>query len=137
MSFSFCQEEELRDSMGYTELCNQYNKIYKTSQKHSQNKEEKLKPQDVAGYAKKLEKLGFVEIGQMKNSSERVVRLTAMQGYQETERRKKNALKGKEVNNHFITIDDLEFRDIDAILERKQSGKSVELQIKDAEVIRE
>ena len=42
-----------------------------------------------------------------------------MQGYQETERRKKNALKGKEVNNHFITIDDLEFRDIDDILERK------------------
>ena len=40
-----------------------------------------MKAGDVAGYSKKLEKLGFVEIGQMKNSSERVVRLKCMQTY--------------------------------------------------------
>jgi len=55
--------DEIKESMGYTELCNLYNRIYKTSNKHSQNKEEKLKTGDVAGYSKKLEKLGFVEIG--------------------------------------------------------------------------
>jgi len=80
MSYGKCKDD-LRESMGYTELCNQYNKQYKTSNKHSQNKEEKLKTVDVAGYSKKLEKLGFVEIGQMKNSSERVVRLKSMQAY--------------------------------------------------------
>lgn len=73
-------KSEIRGSIGYTELTNIYNKQYKTSNKHSQNKEEKLKPRDVAGYSKKLEKLGFVTIGQMKNSSERVVKLRAMEG---------------------------------------------------------
>jgi len=34
MSYSKCKED-IRESMGYTELCNQYNKQYKTSNKHS------------------------------------------------------------------------------------------------------
>jgi hypothetical protein len=34
MSYGKCKED-IRESMGYTELCNQYNKQYKTSNKHS------------------------------------------------------------------------------------------------------
>ena len=48
--------------MHYQQICDLYNKKYKTSNKNSHNKEEKLKTIDVAGYCKKFEKLGFIQI---------------------------------------------------------------------------
>lgn len=69
--------------MHYQQICDLYNRQYKTSNKKSQNKEEKLKTVDVAGYCKKLMKLGFLNIENHRTSSEKFVSLKFMQPYWE------------------------------------------------------
>ena len=54
--------EPKKQYMHYNGICDSYNKRNKFSNKHSQNKEEKLKTVDVASYCKKFEKLGLLSI---------------------------------------------------------------------------
>lgn len=67
--------------IGYQEICNDYNKKYKHSNKNSHNRDDKLKTVDVAGYCKKLSKLGLVSIINQKQQNEKLVVLQSMKGY--------------------------------------------------------
>ena len=67
--------------VGYQEICNEYNKKYKQSNKNSYNRDDKLKTVDVAGYCKKLSRLGLVSILNQRQQNEKLVILQSMKGY--------------------------------------------------------
>lgn len=48
------QAESQMRFLEYNEICNEYNRRYRASNKNSCHREEKLKSVDVAGYSKKL-----------------------------------------------------------------------------------
>ena len=83
-----------------------YNRKYKTSNKHSQNKAEKLTKNDLANYCKKLEKLGFLDISHDKNSSERLVSLSSRRQYWQREEVEANLGNGGIKLDPYVHIHD-------------------------------